>query len=200
METVVGESEGIIRKSSMIIGHYLISFGDIRDLFRRDAGINVHEMPEGLDPGSAIYVQCYLPRGNLDAPRAFNVGPNNQKGGAASSGATPSPAAVGATTSPASHSATSDEVPPRTPETRRCYHVDVPPGRPLGVRVEERQEDPVGLKVTVVPRPGTDAGFVQDWNRRSRIAFPQDVLKKRQHRSGERDAAAWSDGGPGRPE
>ena len=56
----------------------------------------------------------------------------------------------------------------------RIFHVDVPPGRSLGVRINTRVNAPVGQVVLQLPPSGS--GFVLEWNRLCQATFLDDVL------------------------
>ena len=55
------------------------------------------------------------------------------------------------------------------------YHVDVPPGKGLGVDIQWRRRDPVGYEITAIVTAGDP--FILQWKKRSAETFPENVIR-----------------------
>ena len=55
------------------------------------------------------------------------------------------------------------------------YHVDVPPGKGLGVHIQRRRREPAGYEITAI-EPAFDP-FILQWNKRSAETFPENVIR-----------------------
>ena len=60
-------------------------------------------------------------------------------------------------------------------EPYNLYHVDVPPGKGLGVDIQWRRRDPVGYEITAIVTAGDP--FILQWNKRSAVTFPDNVIR-----------------------
>ena len=57
----------------------------------------------------------------------------------------------------------------------KLFHVDVPPGKGLGVDIQWRRRDPVGYEITAIVTAGDP--FILQWNKRSAVTFPHNVIR-----------------------
>mgnify|MGYP003328217315 CR=1 FL=1 len=55
------------------------------------------------------------------------------------------------------------------------FHVDVPPGKGLGVDIQWRRRDPVGYEITAIVPAGDP--FILQWNKRSAVTVPDNVIR-----------------------
>ena len=57
----------------------------------------------------------------------------------------------------------------------KLFHVDVPPGKGLGVQIQRRRREPAGYEITAIETEGDP--FILQWNKRSAETFPNDVIR-----------------------
>ena len=57
----------------------------------------------------------------------------------------------------------------------KLFHVDVPPGKGLGVQIERRRREPAGYEITGIETEGDP--FILQWNKRSAVTFPHNVIR-----------------------
>ena len=55
------------------------------------------------------------------------------------------------------------------------FHVDVRPGKKLGVDIQWRRIEPAGYQITAIETEGDP--FILQWNKRSAETFPPDVIR-----------------------
>ena len=55
------------------------------------------------------------------------------------------------------------------------FHVDVPPGKGLGVQIQRRRREPAGYEITVIETEGDP--IILQWNKRSAETVPEDVIR-----------------------
>ena len=60
-------------------------------------------------------------------------------------------------------------------EPYKLYHVDVPPGKGLGVDIQWRRIEPAGYETTAIATAGDP--FILQWNKRSAETVPADVIR-----------------------
>ena len=60
-------------------------------------------------------------------------------------------------------------------EPYNLHHVDVPPGKGLGVQIERRRREPAGYEITGIETEGDP--FILQWNKRSAETFPDNVIR-----------------------
>lgn len=54
------------------------------------------------------------------------------------------------------------------------FHVDVPPGKGLGVQIQRRRREPAGYQITAIETEGDPV--ILQWNKRSAETSPENVI------------------------